>query len=170
VSVKTERDKSEDDARIAANKLRRSILRMARRMRVLRANHGISGSKLSILGRLYRAGRPMTATDLARLERLQPQSLTRIISDLDERGLIRRRPDEVDRRQLLIEITQSGTELLVMDAYHQNTWLVHAMETQLSQTERGILYLAADLLDELSDEDDLAASELMSAPLEHDQE
>jgi DNA-binding MarR family transcriptional regulator len=170
VSVKTEVEELDDDARIAANKLRRSIIRMARRMRVLRADHGISGSKLSILGRLYRAGRPMTATDLARLERLQPQSLTRIISDLDEKGLIQRRPDDVDRRQLLIETTQRGTELLVMDAYYQNTWLVHAMETKLSRAERGILYVAADLLDGLSDEDDLAASELMSAPLEGDQE
>jgi DNA-binding MarR family transcriptional regulator len=170
VADKTESEKLGDDARIAANKLRRSIMRMARRMRVLRADHGISGSKLSILGRLYRAGRPMTATDLARLERLQPQSLTRIISDLDEKGLIRRRPDDVDRRQLLIEITQGGTKLLVMDAYQQNTWLVHAMETKLSRAERGILCLAADLLDGLSDEDDLAASELMSAPLENDQE
>lgn len=95
----------------------------------------------------------MTATDLARLERLQPQSLTRIIADLEEQGLIRRRQDEVDRRQILIEITQQGTDLLVLDAHRQNLWLSQVLTTRLSKAERNILDIAAELLDGLSDED-----------------
>jgi DNA-binding MarR family transcriptional regulator len=102
---------------------------------------------------LQRGGKPMTATDLARLERLQPQSLTRIIADLEEQGLIRRRQDEVDRRQILIEITQTGTDLLVLDAHRQNVWLSQVLTTRVSKAERNILDIAADLLDGLSDED-----------------
>lgn len=74
----------------------------------LRSAHGISGSKLAIPGWLFRGGTPMTATDLARLERLQPQSLTLIKAELDKRELIRRTPAEEDRRQVPIEVTQAG--------------------------------------------------------------
>ena len=92
----------------------------------------------------------MTATDLARLERLQPQSLTRIIAELDEQGLIRRTTAEQDRRQILIEITEAGRELLVVDAYRQNQWLMETMAAQLTKAEREILAVAADLLDKLA--------------------
>jgi len=142
---------NEEDAK-AATKVRRSVTHLARRLRGLRSDHGISGSKLAILGWLFRAGTPMTATDLARLERLQPQSLTRIIAELDEQGLIRRTPDEIDRRQVLIEITQTGRELLVVDAYRQNQWLMETMAARLTKAEREILSIAANLLDSLASE------------------
>jgi DNA-binding MarR family transcriptional regulator len=141
---------NEDDVK-AATKIRRSVTHLARRLRGLRSDHGISGSKLAILGWLFREGTPMTATDLARLERLQPQSLTRIIAELDEQKLIRRTPAEEDRRQILIEITQAGRELLVVDAYRQNQWLTETMAA-LTKAEREILAIAADLLDKLASE------------------
>jgi DNA-binding MarR family transcriptional regulator len=147
-----ERQTPNDEDAKAATKLRRSVTHLARRLRGLRSDHGISGSKLAILGWLYRGGTPMTATDLARLERLQPQSLTRIIAELDEEGLIRRTPAEQDRRQVLIEISQAGKELLVVDAYRQNEWLKATMAASLTKAEREILSIAADLLDKLATE------------------
>jgi DNA-binding MarR family transcriptional regulator len=150
---------NEEDAK-AATKLRRSVTHLARRLRGLRSDHGISGSKLAILGWLFRGGTPMTATDLARLERLQPQSLTRIIAELDDEGLIRRTPAEQDRRQVMIEITQSGKELLVVDAYRQNQWLQATMATSLTKAERELLAIAADLLDKLASEPMEAESRL----------
>jgi len=140
---------SEEDAQ-RATKIRRSVTHLARRLRGLRSDHGVSGSKLAILGWLFRAGTPMTATDLARLERLQPQSLTRIIAELDDERLIQRTPDAADRRQVLIEITQTGKELLIIDAYRQNQWLMEVMAGRLTKSEREILAIAADLLDALA--------------------
>lgn len=67
----------------------------------MRADHGIRASKLSILGWLARSHQPLTASRLAELERLQPQSLTRVIAEHDASGLIWRRENEADRRQLL---------------------------------------------------------------------
>lgn len=142
---------NEDDVK-AATKIRRSVTHLARRLRGLRSAHGISGSKLAILGWLFREGTPMTATDLARLEQLQPQSLTRIIAELDEQRLIRRTPAEEDRRQILIEITQAGQDLLVVDAYRQNQWLMETMAARLTKAEREMLAIAADLLDNLASE------------------
>jgi DNA-binding MarR family transcriptional regulator len=135
-----------------ANPIRRSLSDVARRMRSLRADHGVSAAKLSVLGQLLRAGAPLTATDLAALERLQPQSLTRIIADLDEQGFITRRQSEKDRRQIEIGITAAGTALMRRDAHRQNLWLAQAMAERLTPAERAMLDLAAELLDRLADQ------------------
>ena len=132
--------------------LRRALSGLQRQLRGLRADHGVSPSKLVILSRLHRAPGPLAAVDLARLERLQPQSLTRIIAELHERGLVTRRQSEIDRRQILIEITSQGRELLRVDARQQIVWLARAMETQLTGTEQGLLVLAAGLLERLLNE------------------
>jgi DNA-binding MarR family transcriptional regulator len=136
----------------SADAIRRATTRLARKLRRLRAPHEVSAAKLSILGQLYRAGRDLTAVDLARLENLQPQSLTRIIAELDERGLVARKADETDRRQILIRITASGRDLLVEDAKRQNAWLAQCIETRLTGTEQALLQLAAELLARLSDD------------------
>jgi DNA-binding MarR family transcriptional regulator len=142
-----------EDIWSTASATRRSVTRMARCLRRLRSPHGVSGSKLSLLGCLFRAARPMTATDLARTERLQPQSLTRLIADLEEGGFIHRRQDDVDRRQVLIEIAPKGRELLIQDAQQQDTWLARVMTTRLTRAERQVLRIASELLDQLADED-----------------
>jgi len=135
-----------------ANALRRSSGALLRRLRAMRVEHGVSGSKLSVLGWLERAHRPLTASRLAELERLQPQSLTRIIAELERAGFIRRREDDADRRQLLIEITPKGNDLLVQDARRQNRWLAEAMAKELTPAERDVLRIAAGLLDRLTTE------------------
>jgi DNA-binding MarR family transcriptional regulator len=153
----TESSQVETDALRIASKVRRTVTRMGRRLRALRSSHGVSASQLSVLGHLYRTKQFITGADLARLERLQPQSLSRIIAELDEQGLIRRRQDGSDRRQLLIEITQAGKNLLVKDADRQSRWLAHLMTTQLSKAEREIISVAADLLDTIAERDDRSA-------------
>jgi DNA-binding MarR family transcriptional regulator len=137
----------------AANKIRRGITALARGLRAQRADHGVSAARLSLLGRLHRAGQPLTATELARQERLQPQSLTRLISDLERRSLIRRKTDSADRRQLLLEITSRGRELLGEDARRQNEWLARLVTAKLTDAERELLLFAATLLERLSNED-----------------
>jgi DNA-binding MarR family transcriptional regulator len=133
-----------------ANALRRSAAALMRRLRAMRADHSIRASKLAVLGWLERAGHPLTASRLAELERLQPQSLTRIIAELEEAGLIRRRENDSDRRQLLIEITQEGHELLVRNARAENRWLAEAMSRKLTRAERDLLVIAAGLLEQLA--------------------
>lgn len=140
----------------AANVLRRALADVGRRLRSLRADHGISPAKLSLLGRLVRAGRPMTATELASLERLQPQSLTRVIAGLEADGLIARKPNGTDRRQIDISLTERGRTLIRRDAVAQNAWLAEAIDQRLSPTEQAVLMLAADLLDRLTDHDGAA--------------
>ncbi|MEI9987458.1 MAG: MarR family transcriptional regulator [Aliidongia sp.] len=63
-----------------------------------RAPDGLSAARHAVLGLLRREG-PSTATALAAYLHIQPQSLTRLLADLDRRGLITRRAAEADRRQ-----------------------------------------------------------------------
>src|SRR4051812_2029921 len=111
----------------AANRVRRSLVDFARRFRGLREDHAVSASKLSALGQIYRANGPISAGELARRERLQPQSVTRIIADLEERGLIVRSRSEIDSRQFDLLLSDAGCALLVRDAQRQNAWLAGAM-------------------------------------------
>jgi DNA-binding MarR family transcriptional regulator len=135
----------------AATGVRRSVTRLARRLRLERVRHGVSASRLIVLGHLLRNG-VTTAKELAALENVQPQSLTRILLDLEKARLIHRTQAEVDRRQVHIEITQNGRELLVRDAERQDEWLGQAMATVLTEAERDLLDIAARLLNRLSDQ------------------
>ena len=142
-------DPRSPEIRAAADAVRRGVTTLARQLRSLRADHGLSASKLSVLGRLYQAGREVTAVELARAARLQPQSLTRIIAELEEVRAIRRRPDPNDGRQVLITISPEGHEILRQDALRQNAWIAEAMATKLSRTERGLVGLALEVLTKL---------------------
>ena len=111
----------------------------------------VSFGKLSILGHLQAQG-AMTAGDLAVLEQSQPQTLTRVLAELEGQRLISRTQDPADRRRAIIAITRDGSRVLMEDMRHRDTWLAEAMARALSPTEHQLLSLAANLLDRLVDD------------------
>ena len=84
---------------------------------------------------------------------VQPQSLTRTLAALQADGYVTRRRDEADGRQHRIELTQSGFEAMARDVGHRDAWLRERMATELNETEREVLRLAATLLDRLADDE-----------------
>jgi DNA-binding MarR family transcriptional regulator len=139
-----------DEARTTAGMLREEMSRLGRRLRAERVGHGLSLSRLSLLNLLARNG-PMTASAMAAAERLQPQSLTRMLSRLENDGLIVRSPDDVDRRQVRIDITREGMAVLDEDTDRREAWLAKAMTERLTPTECELLRLAAGLMERLAD-------------------
>lgn len=133
-----------------AVRLQRSLSRLTRRLRLERRDRETSLGRLSVLGHLHRDG-PATPSTLAQREGIQPQSLTRLLADLETEGLALRRQTEHDRRQFLIEITPAGRELLQRDARHKAAWLAGAMAARLSTTEQELLGLAAQLMERLAE-------------------
>jgi DNA-binding MarR family transcriptional regulator len=129
--------------------IRYGVMHLARRMRLERGDDALSASKLTLLGWLMRKGR-LTPTELAALERVRPQSLTRTLASLEEDGLISRLADAGDRRQSLIAITEQGHAALSHDMRQRDTWLATVMTERLSPTEREILRLAAQLMERLA--------------------
>ncbi len=145
---KTERDELAE----AAGAIRRSVVRIVRRLRLERSDEALSLFKLSILGILYRKG-PLTAGDLAIREHIRPQSLTRLLASLERRGYVSRQPDRRDRRRLLITLTPAGKKALAADVRKKEAWLAKRMERTLSPEERALLLRASRFLDRLAEED-----------------
>ena len=134
----------------AASVVRRAVMGLGRRLRAERPPDSLSATKLALLGHLYRRG-PTAGVALAELERIQPQSLTRVLGDLVEEGLISRRPDPDDGRRQLLEITPDGRAALTGDMQMRDAWLAKAMDSELSDAERELLQTAAKLMERLAD-------------------
>jgi DNA-binding MarR family transcriptional regulator len=131
----------------------RAVLRLARRLRAERPRDGVSLASLALLATLRRDG-PMPAARLAEAERLQPQSLTRLLAALERAGLIARTPGTVDRRTTIVALTERGRRALRRDLAARRAWLERAMERRLASSERERLHDAALLMLRLTDTGD----------------
>jgi DNA-binding MarR family transcriptional regulator len=105
--------------------------------------------RLGALAFLYRSG-SSTPGAMAAALRVQPQSLTRTLAALEADGLVTRVRDAADGRQSLIELTQRGYEAMARDVAYSDAWLRERMATELNETEREVLRLAAALMDRLA--------------------
>jgi DNA-binding MarR family transcriptional regulator len=136
--------------REAARQVREGVVRLARRLQSQRQEHGVSQTGVALLARIFRDG-TATPKALADAEGAQPQTLTRVIAAIEEQGLIVRRADPRDGRQVLLSITREGITVLQKHAATHTEWLVEAMAAELTAAEREIVRVAATLLDRLAD-------------------
>src|SRR5258705_2107669 len=97
-----------------ASSLRLALMRAARRLRSQRVHTEITLSPLSALATVKKHG-PLSAREVAAIERVEPPSMTKILCSLENAGRIQRVPQPDDRRQSLISATQSGLDLLDQD-------------------------------------------------------
>ena len=136
-----------------ATALRISVSRLARRLRVERAASGLgepdlSETQLAALATLERHG-AMTPGELAEHEKVQPPSMTRVISALVESQLVRREPHPSDRRQVVLTATEAGRDLVLKARRKRDAWLARRLN-ELSPAERTTLRAAAPILEKLS--------------------
>jgi DNA-binding MarR family transcriptional regulator len=121
-------------------------------MRRLRAevNPGeLTWSQLATLARLERVG-AMTTADLARSEHVKPQSMGTTLADLEQEGLVQRRPHPTDGRQVLFELTAEGIEARRQRNIAKREWLLAAM-AKLDPAEQQTLISAAALIKRLAE-------------------
>jgi DNA-binding MarR family transcriptional regulator len=109
----------------------------------------LSSNKISVLGHLRRHG-PSSPGEVAATERQQPQSLTRVFAELELAGLVRRSPNESDRRGAVLELTRDGAGALRRDMAHRDAWLAEALE-ELPDLDVEVLGLAAVIMDRLAE-------------------
>ena len=122
--------------------------RPSRRMRAERALTDLSLGQWAALRTLDRHG-PMTPSELAAHEKVQPPSMTRIIAKLDEHGYVARTPDPTDGRQVVVSATAEGRALLADDRRRKDKWLSLRLTT-LSSADRAALATALPVLEQLS--------------------
>jgi DNA-binding MarR family transcriptional regulator len=102
-----------------------------------------------VLARLMRTG-VTSASEIAALESLQPQSLTRALQSLERDGLIDRWIDADDRRRMSIAITPKGEALLRATIRERVVWLAHAMAARLTPDEVATVRAAAAIIERLA--------------------
>src|ERR1700755_2853964 len=91
-------------------------------VRRLRSEHIFSLSQGAVLGRLDRGG-VQSVSELARLERVRPQSMAQTGKELEAEALVSRRPDPDDGRRALVELTPEGLSTLEEDRRRRVGWL-----------------------------------------------
>jgi DNA-binding MarR family transcriptional regulator len=127
-----------------AGHLRHTITRAARRMRQ-EAGSDLSPSLTAALSTVERHG-PLTPSEVAKRERIQRPTATRVLARLEEKGLVARTPDPTDRRSSLVAITQKGSALLDELRTRKTAFLAERLEA-LEPEERAALERAADILE-----------------------
>jgi DNA-binding MarR family transcriptional regulator len=133
----------------AVTDLSLAIGQLMRRLR-LEANPGeLSWSQIATLARLEKTG-AMTTADLARSEFVKPQSMGTTLTDLEQEGLVRRRPHPTDGRQVLFELTANGLEARRQRNTAKRQWLLAAAE-KLDPAELQTLVAAAALIKRLAE-------------------
>ena len=133
-----------------AGALQASVRLLVQRLRQTPAVEGdLTPSENSVLARMDRVG-PTTAAELARFERISPQSMGATLGALEERGLVRRVPDPDDGRRLIMSLTDEGQRLLRRRRQARNDLLSHALADGFTRDELAQLLAAAPLIERLA--------------------
>jgi DNA-binding MarR family transcriptional regulator len=129
--------------------LRVSIGLLLRRMRQSRPEGELTLPESSALTRLDRGG-PATASELARLEQISPQSMGATLGALEARGLIERRADPADGRRAVLSVTGAGQQILKDKRNARTEQLARALSSGFTPAELRQLRTAAPLLERLA--------------------
>jgi DNA-binding MarR family transcriptional regulator len=138
------------DVNEVAGELRVSIGLLLRRMRQTRTDRELTLPESSALTRLDRGG-PATASALAKLEQISPQSMGATLGALEARGLIERRPDPGDGRRAVLSVTGAGLRLLRDKRNARTEQLAKALSAGFTPAELRLLAAASPLLERLAE-------------------
>ena len=133
----------------ADDELRIAVMRLARRLRLERAEGDISDSQLSVLFVLWKEG-AQTLSSLAEHDRVTPPSMNRTVNSLAAASLVARRPAVDDGRKVLIEATDAGVALARQTKHRRLAWFSRQLRS-LDAADRAVLDAAAPILRHLAD-------------------
>lgn len=95
----------------------------------------------------------MTPGAIASRERVQPPSMTRVIASLADLGLVKREPHPTDGRQVIVTLSQSGTDVVVDEANAREEWL-RAQLKRLDDDQMATLRDAVGIIESIVAESD----------------
>jgi len=110
---------------------------------------GVTIPEVVALARLDRGG-PATAAALARQEQISPQAMGATLAGLEARGLVVRRRDPADGRQIILSITASGQSTLTSRRDARTDLLARTLTAEFTAAEIAQLAAAAPLIERLA--------------------
>ena len=142
------RDEDLDPVQVAGT-LRLSIGLLLRRLRQAQVEGELTMPESAALSRLERGG-PTTASALAKLEQITPQSMGATLAGLEARGLVERGPDPDDGRRVVLTPTEAGLVALRSRKNARTEQLARALSTGFTKAELAQLTAVAPLLERLA--------------------
>ena len=126
-----------------------AIGQLVRRARAAGGSHGLSWSETAVMWRIATDG-PATTAELARAEGMKPQSMGATIAELEEMGMVERRPHPTDGRQVNIDLTLKGAAVWKTSSDAKRTWLAQAIG-RLDKREQANLFAAGEIIKRLAE-------------------
>jgi DNA-binding MarR family transcriptional regulator len=126
-----------------------SVSLLRRRLRQTPVAEELTLPETSALSRLDRAG-PATASALARVEQISPQSMGATLGGLEARGLVARRPDPEDGRRVVLSVTEAGRQVLRNKRTARIEQITQALSSGFTPAELDALMTAAPLIERLA--------------------
>jgi DNA-binding MarR family transcriptional regulator len=134
-------------AREAADRLHSASIHVLRRVSREDAGAGVSPARLSALSVLVFAG-PRTVSELAATERVTVPTMSRLVSAMEEEGLVRRSPHASDARAVVLHATAKGKRVLGR-ARELRLSLLETLLAEASPRELETVRTAAEIVDRL---------------------
>jgi DNA-binding MarR family transcriptional regulator len=133
-----------------AGALRVAVGLVVRKLKQSSVEGELTVPESSALSRLERGG-PATSSDLARLERISPQSMGVTVAALLDRGLVERSRDPEDGRRIVLSITETGLRTVHDKRGARTEQIAAALRAGFSDEELGQLRTTAALLERLAE-------------------
>ena len=139
-----------DDRRCSAlaDRLTSATLKLGRRVRQDDRGLGETPARLSVISTLVNRG-PTTLTELARIERIRPPTLTRLVQGLEREGYVVRRRARHDGRVWVVATTSRAWTLLE-DVSGRRLGVLRSGLHALSPDQLRVLEEAAVLIERLA--------------------
>ena len=125
--------------------------KLKRRLREHGGRIDLTPSQISVLLRLEKDG-SATVSSLARAEGMRPQSMSAVVTSLQEADLVSGAPDPSDGRQTLMSLTPKCLKWLQEGRAARQDWLTTTISQKLSAQEQEKLLRALELLTRLVEE------------------
>jgi DNA-binding MarR family transcriptional regulator len=131
-----------------ATRLRLAVGRLQRRIRI---DSGDSPLQLAALVTIEGHG-PLRLSELARRESVSAPTMSRVLTALDEQGLIVRAPDPQDARGVLVTLSQAGRIRLEEIRTHRTALLARRLQ-RLDPIQRAAIRAALPAVEALLEDD-----------------
>jgi DNA-binding MarR family transcriptional regulator len=139
------------DVTEVAGALRVAVGRVVRKLRQVPFEGELSVAESSALALLERGG-PATSSDLARMDRISPQSMGVTVAALLGRGLIERSRDPQDGRRIVLSITDEGRRVVNDKRGARTGQIAAALRDGFSDADLRQLMAATALLERLAEQ------------------
>jgi len=137
------------DINEVAAAVRIAVGMLVRKLKQVPAADDLTLAETSALSRLDRGG-PATSSDLAKQDRISPQSMGATIAALEQRGLVVRQRDPGDGRRIVLSVSETGRQVVNDRRSARTERIAAALRGSFTDEELGQLLAAAPLLERLA--------------------